>query len=305
MAMTLSLPAALGAEDAETKTKNEAAAKSLADADAAALTKAIKEGTWRPTPADIEAGLVDRATARKITGAILDGADVKEAPEPGSTLRFGPGVHTLDAGTLERRADRKREFPADLVLEGAGMNSTLLRLAGNGLQTGAEVRGFTVRDLTLAPVEGWCGPFDLRGPSAAIALERVRVVGYDCGAGGSVCFDVRTPGAFVRAVNCEFLAGFGRSPWSGHCNLAYGSPFVARFDSCRIEGTALNLDQIGSGAVLFKGCTFALAPVDPLLTPAPAGVRFTGCTTESVQSPVVAPPGPKRELAEWFPQLRK
>jgi hypothetical protein len=294
---------AQGRRDAESKTKSEAAAKPLEEADPYSLMLAIAAGAWKATPDALEEGLLGRVTARRTQGAGVEGEGLKTAPSAGTTINYGPGVHRVSSRLLVDRT-RSRGLPDDLAFVGAGMDSTLLIVDGS-FSTNEELHGLTFRDLTLTPKEGQCGPFDLRGPSATVDLERVRIVGYDCGAGGSVCFDARPSGAFIRASQCEFLGGFGRSPWSGHCNLAYGSPLIGRFDGCRFEGTELNTRYAsGGGALLFKSCVFALAPSDPLAG-THAGVRFVDCVTESTQSSTQAPPGPKRELSEWFPQLRK
>jgi hypothetical protein len=110
----------------------------------------------------------------------LDGraslAKFDAALEDGTVLDFPPGVFRL------RRLRTSDSFPRDVTLRGAGMNGTLL-LFGD-LSTLGELRNFTLRDCTVFNENGPL--FDLRARPASVLVERVRLIGFDCGAGGSV-----------------------------------------------------------------------------------------------------------------------
>lgn len=60
-------------------------------------------------------------------------------------------------------------------------------------------------------------------------LRRMRVVGFDCGAGGSVAFYTRA--CAILAQHCRFESGFGTNP-EGYANLLRaGGAVAARFET--------------------------------------------------------------------------
>ncbi len=208
---------------------------------------------------------------RKSAGPGIDGATwtSKQGLPDGSALMYPPGVHEWRSQSLDRE-----KFPRDLLIRGAGMDVTLVRL--DEVHTRDTVHSLTFRDLTLD-----CGNkylTDLRRSSITLRLERCRVIRFDMGAGASVMLSA--PSAAFYATDCIFEAGFGRSPDSGSLFRVRNS-LLARLDHCRIVGPFDSVyDADDSATYLFQNCSFEnQAPRQRRdLESPPYGVRFVNCS---------------------------
>jgi hypothetical protein len=165
-----------------------------------------------------------------------------------------------------------QEFPKDLVIEGRGMDVTLVTI--DEISTRDEIHSLTFRDCTVD-----CGNdylTDLRRDSpATIRMIRCRVVRFDMGAGGSVMLAARS--AAFYASNCRFEAGFGRSPGSGNL-FRVRSGLLVRIEDSTFVGPFRSVYDINRSATyVFERCRFEQQRV-PLDKP-PAGVRFIDCTS--------------------------
>jgi hypothetical protein len=212
---------------------------------------------------------VERLTkilAPQASGPALEGASLGPRPDDavvdGATLHFSAGIHRL--GALMRS---KSPYPRDVTIQGAGMNSTLLILSST-LSPRSSLRNFTVRDCTVHTGRNYL--FDLRGSNGcAVSLDRVRIIGFDMGAGGSCAFG--TAATLLYARDSRFEGGFGHSPGSGNVFRVRSSAIAARFDRCHFSRVRLN--AVALGAVLLQSCELSEMLSDPHKEP----VELAGC----------------------------
>lgn len=232
-------------EEAERRAKERAL---LEDTRRGGVMQLLDRLADEPTP--VPALVADRERfaglfARREEGPLLNGLDWSNGKRPpdGASLRFPPGRHAWKVGSI------REDFPKDLLVEGAGMDRTLVRL--DEVQARSEVRSLTFRDLTID-----CGNDYFthlrRGEGVTIRLERCRVVRFDMGAGGSVMLAAER--AAFYATECVFEAGFGRAPGSGSL-WRVGEAFVARLDDCRVVGPFRRVLP-SEGTVHFERCSF-------------------------------------------------
>jgi hypothetical protein len=213
-------------------------------------------------------------------------ADLNRPLEDGLTITLPSGVHPFP-----RRLASPSAFPKDLLVDGAGMDLTLLVLSGD-ISTNAEVRSLTFRDLTVDCHDNYF--FDLRSEApATIRLERCRVVGFDMGAGGSVMLAATT--AAFSAVDCRIEAGYSRAT-AGFGNLfRVRSGLLARLEGCTLLGPFSSVfDANPHATYVFSRCRFEdLGPRRAIdLDRPPEGVRFEDCVV--VPSPEGVPPHSQR-----------
>ena len=80
---------------------------------------------------------------RHTDGGAINGESLQRgvAIPDGTTLSFGPGVSEW------KSSDLRSTFPKDLVIEGRGMDTTLVKL--DEISTRAEVHSLTFRDCTI------------------------------------------------------------------------------------------------------------------------------------------------------------
>ncbi len=213
----------------------------------------------------------------------------------GPALSYGSGAHRLDPVLLARLDP----FPAGFVIEGAGIDETLLRLPPWTRIGRGDVHGLTFRNLTLhlgnAPLHVSDGRFSLR-------LERCRVIG----------FDRRLPGGplliggsgVLYATHCRFEGGWGTAPGMGELFALRGS-FTARVEDSLIRGPLLSLHQRERADQRFVRCRFVDLPRERKahLTAEHPTVRFVESTFAWL------PPGadlfpPPRLLSELHPNWR-
>ncbi len=240
----LSLPFALGSGAAREKTEGEIRVSGLdlarpelwlatLDEDAPELRELAHD------PAGFEQLFTPRAASSTVDGTTLAAGDPLV---PGAVVQFPTGVFAV--ADLARGRD---PFPSDLTVRGAGMNATLLVL--DQLSPRSALERFTLEDCTVFTTR--CGIVDTRRGANTLVLRRVRVTGFDCGAGGSCALNTKS--AALHALGCRFESGYGRNP-EGFANLLrHSGPLVARFEACTFERIAL-ADAVRPG-VVFAHCT--------------------------------------------------
>jgi len=105
----------------------------------------------------------------------------------GGTLALPNGLTfaTPAAGANVAFASQWDNYPRDVTMAGAGIDATMLVLGGD-LGTRDSLRNFAIRDCTVHTNNHYL--FDQRVKPAAVRFERVRVVGFDMGAGASCVF---------------------------------------------------------------------------------------------------------------------
>ncbi len=218
---------------------------------------------------------------RKETGPIVDGPSWKRADTlaHGTTLRFPAGQHTWSVRSFRSA----KTFPRDLVVEGAGMNTTLVRL--DELDVSADVTNLTFRDCTIDCGDDYFTDLHSDAP-ITLRLERCRVIGFDMGAGGSVMLSANTAAFF--ATDCRFEAGYGRTR-PGFGNLfRVRDGLLVRCGNCVFRGPFRSVFDTDSAATyVFSACRFERmnSRFAGQFAAAPAGVRFESCTaTEPLDS---------------------
>jgi hypothetical protein len=130
----------------------------------------------------------------------------------------------------------------------------------------------TVRDVTLTGES----VFDARGPMT-LTLQRVRVAGFNTGAGGSDFVDARgRTNLALLAEDCVFDGTVGRGPPRHGTVLSLSSHAkLVRFDRCTFLGCQHVARVWGDATLHFERCTFrdnAHAHVE--------GATYVGCTFE-------------------------
>jgi RNA polymerase sigma-70 factor (ECF subfamily) len=285
-----------------------------------------------------DAAAFARCFVSKSVGATVDPltADPATPLEDGTRLLFPPGCHRWDAAGLAGEAGRR--FPQDLVIEGAGMDETLVVL-DRPLVAEGKVGVITFRDLTVHSNDSCV----LYSGVNVVRLDRVRVIGFD---GGVLDATIRGRGAgqvingraaAVLAQDCRFESGFGNKPgemwWflgtSPGTSAQSGWLTIARFERCRFAGPLAKPPTSGwklsiylpgpPAAVVYSHCDLVDAtPVDREFiehaetTPpawSPLYVRFEDCrVTNAPDSSWVpaadAPPRKRRDVSELNPAWR-
>lgn len=141
-----------------------------------------------------------------------------------------------------------------VTLRGAGVDLTRI-VSRDPLVRSHGVDNLRIADMAFDTRRRGDGVLDNREVGAML-LERVRVRGFDCGAGGSSAIYLGGA-AYVAVDDCEFLGGSGRSTYSGHALCIRDRCFVfAR--NCRFQELSATIyaDGLGAGAgrVCLEGC---------------------------------------------------
>lgn len=171
------------------------------------------------------------------SGAIVDPlrADPAAPLADGAHIVFPAGCHRWDTTALSQGA----RFPQDLVVEGAGMDETLVVPTAALLARG-KVGGITFRNVTIH-----CNDHLLLGVGVNIVhLDHVRIVGFDGDIGQGSAEVFRGQALALLAEDCRFESGYGSTP--GRVNWFLGtSPAgsaksgwltIARFERCKFLG---------------------------------------------------------------------
>lgn len=288
------MPQRLGERAAREANERDALVAAVKSGDGLLLLAAMDAGDFEPSLEEVDE-LVDHALVPRHASGSLEGAELSgEAPPEltaGVTLRFGPGVHVLDERKL--RGPDGRSLPADVSVIGAGMDSTLLRIGDVSINS--DVERLALRDMTIDT--GNDGLFDLRGVKLLLDMERVRVVRFDAGHGGSYVFDANG-GSIVRARSCQFIGGYGKSPGRGW--LYRNGPILARFENCHFE--LFERYAIQDSKIVYRGCTFELLKENPLLQPS-SSEKFISCTFSNPLGAVEDKATLAKDLSDLFWQV--
>lgn len=291
---TLALPASLARGAAEDRSEDESWEAALAAGDGISILELLDR--HRLEDPDDRLEIVDACVQNRGTSATLDGrqfaADRDQKIRQGLTLYFGPGRHQLEERRL--RGPDQEAFPTDVTILGAGKTSTLLIISDISIR--GHVERLTIRGLTLFTEHD--GLFDLRSGSAILEFDDVRVIGFDAAHGGATIFS--TDGLMIRAMNSDFLGGYGRSPGRG--DLFRHGPLVGRFSQCRFELIErLGFSNVGRGKLVFAGCSFGLMADDLLNWRARSNIVFSGCSFEPPLSRGVDRDTLQKSVDDLFP----
>jgi hypothetical protein len=231
----------------------------------------------------------------QVFGGVVDGASILygQATPSGTTIRFPAGQFALDV----RAMNCWWPFPKDLVLQGAGMDATLL-VANSDLDVRESVTSLTLRDLTIHTNDEYLDR--LRDAPYTIRMERCRVVGFDMGAGQSSMLG-GSVGAFY-ARGCRFEAGFGRSPGSGVLFDVRGM-LLARLENCDVVGPFRSVFAAGRATQVFANCRFTkMSPRTKTDVEGTAGAaEFSGCTFQYLANDWDSTARAKRSVSEFNP----
>lgn len=267
----LALPERIGEELAKEANDADALAAALAGADAFELLTQLK--TRDVGPFDELVGDAERFERLFVctasAGPLVDGSQLSTLNElqDGTELRFPAGVHRFGLRNITQQS-----FPRCLSVRGAGMNRTLL--LWETLHARQRIERIEISDATLSADY----LFDLRTQLATIVLERVRIVGFDAGAGSSCVFATNGNALVVRDSRIE--GGYGRNPGSGTLFDIRTPALLARFDRCTLSGLAIPQSWLRSGStVLFSQCSFVdVTEPEATFAPPHRGLRFERCT---------------------------
>jgi hypothetical protein len=198
-------------------------------------------------------------------GSGVDGTRLRpgEAVGAGSVVSFPAGV--FEVSDLGRATGGDGAFPSDVVVRGAGMDATLLMWDHQSSQ--GPVQRFAIEDCTVFAAGGIT---DLRsGAPGVLSLRRVRVIGFDCGAGSAVAFYL-FGGSVLHASACRFEGGYGRAPQSYANLLDARSVCLARFDQCVFD--RMGLDAARGPSFAFVDCS-----MQELLDTPDSGMSLVNC----------------------------
>lgn len=255
----------LGRRAAARHSEDEAKAALLAGDDLGALLDAV-EAHDPGLPAFVDAPRFATLFAPRGGGSVVDGTSLERGRgvADGAVVAFPAGVFTLP------NLNRTDGYPSDVTVRGAGMDATLLVASSQGWR-GPFTR-LVIEDCTVHAAD----LVDARQGPATLCLRRVRLVGFDTGAGGSTALSA-SGGCAMLATDCRFESGYGRHP-GGHANLlsARGARLV-RFERCVAERISLADADVAS--VLFVDCTFT-----EMLHDQPQGPTFRNCRWTTMAS---------------------
>jgi len=298
--IVLRFPAEIGRLSAEECNDKDALEKAMACGDGVSLIASVENDCYTHDPERF-GELIHQCVTPRVAGPTLSSKDFAEGKEvdivEGTIIEFGPGIHKLDECKL--RGPDKRGLPSDVTIRGMGMDATLLRIGDIGIN--GDVNRLAFRNLTLdAENEGL---FYLRAGSLVLDLENVRIVRFDAGHGGCTILDAKN-GNVIKAINCEIIGGYGRSPGKGNL-FDRGDSVLAHFTNCRIELLKLGLRPSSQdGHILFQNCTFSLLRTNPLEKPM-ANIEFTGCKFETLWDFQMPREKLRKDLGDLFWQLKE
>lgn len=292
----LAAPEAIGRELGKLANQADGAIEDFLAHDPIALLDRLDAGGIGPLLEIVNDGAGFAALFPTMTGKAFDGPENRQHPdtilEDNASLHFPAGVFRVRNLMAE-----KDPFPRDVTLRGAGMNATLLLLAD--LSTRGELRNFALSDCTIFTENDVL--FDLRNRPASLLLERVRVIGFDSGLGGSSLLDA--PGMAVLARACRFEGGYGNWP-DGTLFDVRSDALLARFEACQIDQVELELRLIRPGAsIAFVSCLLTnILDRRPIESQHP-GVVFPGSTIEYFPADQGEPP--RKDLNAIFPNWQQ
>ena len=274
-------PAAWGRDEANAKNEDEGKAPVAETSDG---------GDWREMTDEARRALAaDPARFAEIfrprvSGRVHDGPTLAVgAPlADGDVLRYPAGVFRV-----RDLAQGREPSPADVTLRGAGMDATLLVL--DELDPRGALERFAIENCTVFAEQGIA---DVRG--AIVALSRIRLVGFDCGSGGSCALSLDRDAA-VSAADCRFEGGYGRAPV--FATLMNTSPLIARFESCSFERVSLLF-------AVSRGVVFASCSMNEMLWEQSEGPAYLSCRYSALPAEQRLDENLRRDLDQLFPGWR-
>ncbi len=269
--------------------------------------EAVQAGALNAFLAALKSGVAQEAEDFTLEGAFLDSfvrnrsqassadgtlfATSKEPVTEGLVISFPPGIHSLDERRL--RGPSGEAFPSDVTIEGAGMNSTLLRLSDISIRS--DVERLTLRDMTIDCDND--GLFDLRSGNASLDVARVRLVRFDAGHGGCQLF-TGDDGVVLAMRDSEILGGFGKNPGHGQLVSTAGSPtYALRFTNVLFDLVDPEFHSVDEG--LFVGCRFE--NMTPNRMAGSEDMQFMNCSFGELLSNNYDEDALQRSLNELFP----
>jgi len=221
-------------------------------------------------------------------GSAVDGTTLARDGKvaDGSVVAFPAGVFAVQ--DFARGND---PYPVDLTVRGAGMDATLLVVDEQNPR--GPVHRLAIEDCTVFAG----GLMDARTGPAVVSLTRVRLIGFDTGAGGSCGLYVEQTA--LRAVGCRFESGYGANP-GGYANLLRSSKArLVRFERSSFE--RVSLANANTDTVRFIDCTL----VD-MLDAQPAQPTFRNCRyTTIAEEKRWDADYRRRDLNALFPQWKE
>ena len=242
-------PEAIGRSLAEKRTKQEQA---TALGPAFLALERMKQGEAVPPglvtdPAQFNA-LFERQRSEVPVDGVKARDDLKKALTDGATLQFPAGVFRVDlASALQSIDSRTHTLPADFTVAGAGIDDTLLVTGAIGMYSA--VHNWTFRDCTIFSA----APLVQLNKDASLTIDRVRLIGFDIGAGMSNAFFLMAN--VLRCRDSIIEGGYGSHPEDAELLDVRSEAMLARFERCRLTG--LRIDWISdSWRIAFDECRF-------------------------------------------------
>jgi RNA polymerase sigma-70 factor (ECF subfamily) len=267
-----------------------------------------------------------RGFALRKSGELVDPlrADPKAALADGSRIVFPAGCHRWDTTALSSNVSGG--FPQDLVVEGAGMDETLV-VPTKPLVAAGKVGVITLRNLTIH-----CNDDCLLSVGADVVhLDHVRIIGFDSAgsnAGWGAGHIFRGQALALVAEDCRFQSGFGSAPgriwWllgtSPAGSVRTGWLTIARFERCKFLGpfekpsTGFSAFLTSPpGATVYSQCDLIDCaeadratiehPDQPPSAWAPTYLRFENCRV-TYAPPSDGTPRKRRDVSEINPAWR-
>lgn len=291
------LPRSIGRRLAHNATKLEEA---IEIGPAFELLQRIENGEQGPMLALVRdagkfARLFDRTTGQTIVNGVAHLRNAREAVEDGVILNYGPGVFRV------RQLIRGRApFPREVTLAGAGMDATMLYL--DEIYSRDPLVNLAIENCTIY-ANGYIT--DMRGAPITLRMTRVRVIGFDTGAGASVALGLER--AILDCRDCRFEGGYGRSPTSGNLLRSSADGFIARFERCLFSRMhVLRYGLSPTATMLFSDCAMR----DVFDDPRAAAANHAGIELDNCQIVVAPRPDPRKrierlDLNQLFPDWQE
>jgi hypothetical protein len=287
-------PEAIGRALAEKRTKQEQAA---ALGPAFLALERMKQGEAVPPGLVTDPAQFDALFERQKSEVPVDGVkaqdDLKKALTDGATLQFPAGDFRLDLQVALQEIERKtKTLPADLTVAGAGIDETLL-VTGD-LRLFSTVRNWTFRDCTIFSAD----PLVQSERDSSLTLDRVRLVGFDTGAGDSSALFLMAN--VLRCRDSIIEGGYGRNPEDAELMDVRSDAMLARFERCRLTGLHIEWTR-SSWRIAFDECQFTdyLVRSDDHDPRFPKGMTTTDCSFTYFDESKARPP--QKSLDLLFP----
>lgn len=287
-------PAEIGRALATNRTKQEQAAER---GRAFLALERMRQGEAVPPGLVADPEQFDSLFERRAAEIPVDGVkaldDLKGKLTDGATLQFPAGIFRVDLATTLRTIDaHTRAVPSDLTVAGSGIDVTLL--VSDEINLTSSIRNWTFRDCTI-----FCkGPLVETRNDSSLTLDRVRLTGFDTGAGGSSALDLM--GNVLRCRDSIIEGGYGSSPGYGNLMDVRSDAMLARFERCRLACLHIGWTR-DSWQVAFDECSFVdfITHGDRAAPRLGKGMTTTNCTFTMYDDSKGEPP--KKSLDRLFP----